>query len=105
MPYNNYILDAGNFLSIKHYKRGMNNKKIIYGLERRYANEYQSGEYKCQNGSPEVCNKYYNDVFRHLKQPWDMSKQDLYDYYNIIPYKPCWMLNISPNWKNERLLK
>ena len=36
MPYNNQILDAGNLLSIQHYKRGMNNKKILHELTRRY---------------------------------------------------------------------
>lgn len=104
MPYNNQILDAGNLLSISHYKTGMNNKKILGQLEQRYTNDYQSGEYRCHHGDPEQCNRYYQEVFRFLKKPWDMTKQDLYDYYNIIPYKPCWMLNISPAWKGEMLL-
>lgn len=104
MPYNNYILDAGNFLSIKHYKRGMNNKKILHELTRRYELEWESGKHRCECGNTEACNEFYENVFQFMKKPWDMTKTDLYKYYNIIPYKPCWMLNISPNWKQERLL-
>ena len=103
MPYKNEILDAGKIKSIEHYKRGMNNKKLITMLRRRYENEYESGEYRCKNGNVNACNKYYNDVFRHLKKPYDMTIEDLYKYYEIIPYKPCWMLNISPDWKSQML--
>ena len=99
MPYKNEILDAGELKSIRHYKRGMSNKKILNELTKRYELEYVSCELRCSNGSIDQCNKYYEEVFKHMKQPWDMTKNDLYKYYKIIPYKPCWMLNISPNWK------
>lgn len=36
-----------------------------------------------------------------MKHPDDMSKSDLNEYYGIVPFNRCIMLNISPNWKGK----
>lgn len=111
MPYKNQILDDGELKSIKHYKRGMNNKKERAGLESRYEYEYtqsarRAGEGQHSKDATEMeiyhANKHYQDVHRHLVPPHEMTTTMLYEYYNIIPYRPCWMLNISPNWKGPK---
>lgn len=41
----------------------------------------------------------YNPEF--MEHPTEMSKSDIYEYYGVDIFHPCWMLNISPDWKGE----
>lgn len=49
--------------------------------------------------TPESKGLHLQKGVKNMTPPWEMTKKDLFSYYNIIPYKPCWMLNISPDWK------
>ena len=89
MPYKNRILDEGELKSINHYK---NTSMDIKTLRKMYIMELIGNHMKEDAGGP-AC---------PMKCASDMSDSEIYDYYNIIPYRPCWMLNISPNWKGPK---
>lgn len=40
-----------------------------------------------------------------MTPPEQMNKQSIYRYFNIIPYIPSVMINISPNWKGREITK
>ena len=49
--------------------------------------------------TPESKGLHLERGIKDMTPPWEMTKKDLYSYFKMIPYKPCWMLNISPDWK------
>lgn len=102
MPYKNKILDAGQLKSIDHYMSGISYKKEMQFLEDRYRGEYTILETKCREPPVEYANECYQKL-KGMTKPWDMTNKMLMEYYDFIPYRPCWMLNISPDWKGNKL--
>lgn len=82
------ILDAGIIKNIEHYYMKNN---ILKNLEWKYEHSYQTYIWDMEHGkNPEP-----------MIPPTEMSNADLYKYYDIKPFRPSWMLNISPNWKGR----
>ena len=82
------ILDCGEIKNIEHYY--MKNH-ILKHLEWKYEHAYQTYTYDLEHGR--------NPAF--MICPTEMSNADLYKYYDVVPFRPSWMLNISPNWKGR----
>ncbi len=40
--------------------------------------------------------------YKEMVMTSEMTDEMIADYYKIKPFKPYWMLNISPNWKGEK---
>lgn len=118
MPYQNKILDAGQLKSINHYNMYKHPNK--WDLQCRYTEEYglyekqldynlryERGEFVDSAEQWKRVNRCFHMRYEpnvtRMKPMWELSDKELFEYYNIIPYKPCWMLNISPAWKGNPL--
>jgi hypothetical protein len=80
------ILDAGELKNIDHYK--MPNRKPM-SFVRRYQAEYiDSLDLK-----EKMTNILDVDTGGLTIEEWCMN------YYGVVKFNECWMLNVSPNWK------
>lgn len=99
MPYNYHILDEGELKYIEHYK--MTSKATI--LHDRLHDQYYKhwwALFERVDRGDRVCVEELNK----LTTPHNMTNKMLEEYYNQQPFQSCWMLNISPNWKQEEKL-
>lgn len=99
MPYNYHILDEGELKSIDHYKMTSKatvlHEKLYYDYEHMWtllSRRVSRGDMGCY------------EEFKKLKSPCDINNKELELYYGVQPFNNCWMLNISPNWKQEEKL-
>ena len=99
MPYNYHILDEGVLKSIDHYKMTSKatqlHEKLYYDYEHMWTILFR----RVSRGDT-VC----LGEFEKLIRPCDITNKQLEEHYGVQPFNNCWMLNISPNWKQEEKL-
>ena len=124
LPHNKYM---PNYLDVQtNYQRDYNNYKTKLDELNKYLTIQRNNE-MIQKKIDELSNDKNIDIYEsfheieklkkslekipkqcptiplEMRDPSDMTTDDILKFYNIEKFTKCWMLNVSPDWKGKKI--